>query len=597
MIVFDRSSPAWTAVIGAGYLGLTCASIMFSRYGGGVSLVWAGNALLLAALLSLPRGRWPLVLVVCAAGNVLATGLFGLGFAAAPLTAVATVLEAVISAILLQRFYGHGVLDPVWRVGVFAVVAGIVAPAVGGLIGATAAAATTGLPFTKLFIDWYTGHALGALTFTPIFLLLARHLTGQSRRALFGEGRRVEATVLLAVIVAVTWAVFAQSKLPILFLPLLPLVMTSFRFGLAGAAAGTALTVTVATVMTMQDSGPMMLVDVFVARLQLLQFYCATTALTLLAIAAEVEHRNRIHFALVESEARFRLLAEVSGDVVMNLSPTGTIRYASPSIATLGGYDPAALVGRSSLDLVRPADRDRVTAAYRDALAHPDRSWRVQYRALTAGGELQWCETNNRAVADATGKVLGVVSVIRDIAQHKEVEHRLMAAAQTDPLTGIANRAAFDERLQALLQPGAEQAYCAIIDIDFFKRVNDSHGHDVGDVVLRAVAANLASAVRPGELAARIGGEEFGLLLHAGSGHEARARGETLRKQIAEIEVATHNSRIGVTISLGLSLVDPAVPITTIIREADAALYRAKALGRNRLVGPDQPPLRSVQTA
>jgi diguanylate cyclase len=174
-----------------------------------------------------------------------------------------------------------------------------------------------------------------------------------------------------------------------------------------------------------------------------------------------------------------------------------------------------------------------------------------------------------------------------------DLERQLAAAHQaslTDPLTSLPNRRAFDtmvlEQAGQAMNSGAALSLL-MIDIDHFKRVNDAWGHTVGDAVIRLVAATLAQNRTETGRAARYGGEEFALLLPATPLEDAAAHAERLRGILAarRISLRANAASIGnVTVSIGAARYEPGEPISTWIERADAALYRAKEEGRNRVV-------------
>jgi diguanylate cyclase (GGDEF)-like protein len=151
--------------------------------------------------------------------------------------------------------------------------------------------------------------------------------------------------------------------------------------------------------------------------------------------------------------------------------------------------------------------------------------------------------------------------------------------AATDELTGVASRRAFLAMLDQLLAQ-AEPLAVALFDIDHFKLVNDRHGHAIGDDVLRRIAAIAENCVRDGDMVGRLGGEEFAVLMPGSSLNQAAAVGERLRKACAE---AFHPPGMMVTISVGVAAANAASTSATLLRDADAALYRAKYEGRNCL--------------
>lgn len=175
----------------------------------------------------------------------------------------------------------------------------------------------------------------------------------------------------------------------------------------------------------------------------------------------------------------------------------------------------------------------------------------------------------------------------RMIVRIHESEAVLADLARRDGLTKLPNRRAFDDALVEMFArkdrlgvPGS----LLMIDIDHFKRINDTHGHAVGDDVLRTVARTMASDVRLIDRVFRIGGEEFGVILSGADAIAAETTGERLRRDVAAVRVAVKDGELSVTISVGVAMADEESETTTLVAAADTALYRAKNEGRNRVV-------------
>jgi diguanylate cyclase (GGDEF)-like protein/PAS domain S-box-containing protein len=184
------------------------------------------------------------------------------------------------------------------------------------------------------------------------------------------------------------------------------------------------------------------------------------------------------------------------------------------------------------------------------------------------------------------GRRLGRVWLVRDVTERKERERRLAELAATDPLTGLPNRRSFLACLDAALDDArrepARGSALLMIDIDHFKRVNDTYGHPVGDEVLQHAARLIRSSLRQHDRAGRLGGEEFAVLLDGVDADTALALAERLRGTVAATPAATTAGPVALTISLGLSGVSGGDP-ARVLGDADAALYRAKRHGRNRV--------------
>ncbi len=303
--------------------------------------------------------------------------------------------------------------------------------------------------------------------------------------------------------------------------------------------------------------------------------------------------------ALRESEERFRLLAENSGDVVALADADTTRRYVSPAAERVLGWKPEQLVGTRPRDFVHPEDAGWVEAAMQ-RLFGGSTEVSVSYRFRRPDGSYRWIDVHASARHDAEGRLVDYVAVMRDGTERKEAERQLRAAyermeqiASTDGLTGLANRRSFDEMLEREWRRAARDGAplsLLLLDADNFKKFNDRYGHVAGDECLRQVAAALGEvARRSGDLPARHGGEEFALLMPGTDELGALHVAERVRAQVQAIGMAHEGNPPGiVTVSLGVATLRPRPDssdpsIDTLISSADGALYAAKAEGRNRV--------------
>jgi diguanylate cyclase (GGDEF)-like protein/PAS domain S-box-containing protein len=291
---------------------------------------------------------------------------------------------------------------------------------------------------------------------------------------------------------------------------------------------------------------------------------------------------NQYHLLrqLQTSEARYRLLADNSTDIIMNTDAMGTIVFISPSIEQIGQHDPDTLIGQNARDMIHPDYQMRVRAAQMQAITKPGQTVQVEFLGLPRGGRPRWFESNLRAVSDDSGEITSVVSMIRDISARKALENALADVALTDQLTALPNRRQFDLHLEAAINNG--QSGClAIIDLDHFKQVNDNFGHSGGDEVLRNFAQIARKVIRINDSLARIGGEEFALLLPHCSLEMAQIICNKITQSLAKNITKINNIPVNVTISIGLATIGHNAKASLLA--ADQALYRAKSNGRNQL--------------
>jgi diguanylate cyclase (GGDEF)-like protein/PAS domain S-box-containing protein len=270
---------------------------------------------------------------------------------------------------------------------------------------------------------------------------------------------------------------------------------------------------------------------------------------------------------------------------------TGETRYISPQITELFGITPDEW--KSSPDAwlrpIHPDDRERVEAAYTEAL-ETGREFNEEYRVLAPDGVVRWVVDRTVILPDVPGQRALTQGMIFDITDRKRAEQELSHRASHDPLTGLPNRDQFRAALDGAIASAREHGGAVAVmyvDLDDFKLVNDGFGHEVGDALLVAVAERLSRATRATDVVGRDGGDEFLVLmpnLPAGPEEAARAAElATARMHDALVEpVSAGSVELHVTTSIGVSLFPfDAADTQTLLKHADAAMYDAKAAGRN----------------
>lgn len=200
--------------------------------------------------------------------------------------------------------------------------------------------------------------------------------------------------------------------------------------------------------------------------------------------------------------------------------------------------------------------------------------------SLAFCGGIFWIVPMVRIQTRERGKLQSLAGALSERSRDLE------RAALTDPLTGISNRRYFDTALQQYLAEFSrigKPLGILVLDIDHFKSVNDTYGHDIGDEVLKAVSCCMFEFTRYHDIVARLGGEEFAIVAPAMTAMELRALADRIRKAISRLPLEIGNVRLRVTVSIGLASSRPGDAPVSLLKRADIALYQAKQQGRNRV--------------
>ncbi|MFG2878067.1 putative bifunctional diguanylate cyclase/phosphodiesterase [Streptomyces sp. NPDC048337] len=292
---------------------------------------------------------------------------------------------------------------------------------------------------------------------------------------------------------------------------------------------------------------------------------------------------------LAQKENHFRSLVQGSSDVIMIAAPTGTLRYVSPAAAGVYGREAEELVGTELATLIHPDDLGRVVHEVRRFLAAPpteEPTTRIECRFKSGGGE--WLNVESTVNRHHGGLILNS----RDVTERVRLQAQLQHSAEHDPLTDLPNRALFTRRVRQALtgrRAGDHSTAVLFIDLDGFKAVNDTIGHQAGDELLIEAARRLQDSVRAGDTAARLGGDEFAALI-LGDGSRDRSAREYQVHEIADRLRTTLSqpyriagSEVRVAASIGVAFADPGITPSDLMRNADLAMYRAKAGGKDRV--------------
>lgn len=582
------------AAVATIYFVLAAAALELTKGADGIATVWPSSGVAVAALLLARRDERIAIGIGIALASFLANYIWGGDALLALGLTFANLVEALIACRIMSDINRQDAnLFTIASVSRFCLAA-----VIAGMVSATLAVLVAGHGFGHMFLSWLTTVTLGIMIVVPLIMNFMQAASrNQAGMTLSDAGRT---GVVLLLVGAVTAIVFAQSIFPLLFLPMLAVLMATYFLGPTGATCSTLIIAAIGSFATWRNSGPITLMHAEgEAAVLFFQFYLFMLLASSLPLAALISMRDR-SFAEVERGKRWLEMSE-------SISKVGHWRVEFPSqrlfwsseIFRIHGLVPGvAPTVETAVDFYHEDDRAIVRGALADCLERKQ-PMSFEARIIRADGEVRYVYSRSEVEVledgtnvaifgifqDVTERVLAVLEMTsaRVLAEAKADE--AMALAETDPLTGIANR----RKVFAVLEAEVTQAETqgtdlaiGVLDIDHFKQVNDRYGHAVGDQVIRRIAQICALMIRNSDFVGRIGGEEFVIVL-SGTGPEmAIAVAERMRRAIESEDWALLD--VGpVTVSIGLTFFAPGLDRDHMLARADGALYRAKRDGRNRL--------------
>jgi diguanylate cyclase (GGDEF)-like protein/PAS domain S-box-containing protein len=567
------------ALVGGGYYVAASLSLRLALVGGQVTPIWPPTGIAVAAMLLFGRKMWPAIAIAAFVVNA----PIGPSIFTAAGIAVGNTVAPLICVTLLQRSGFRPELDRL-RDAVAIVTCGALSMTVSATWGTAMLLIWGSIPLSRFWPTWsvwWTGDAMGVLIVAPF--LLSLRSTGP--RSATTWRRRAEAGLLfggLAVVAYFGLATPFQAR----YLVFPFLAWAAWRFQQRGAAPAALLASAVAVWTAVNGIGPFAHGSLF-QRMVTLQVFNATVAFASIVLAALVSERMR-----AEEDSRRNkewvggMLVSAPGAILV-VGGDGLIQLANPRAETMFGYQPHELIGLSVDALVPEGFRDAHARHRADYLREP--TARPMGLGLDlAGRRKDGSEFPVEIGLSSFGTPQGrlVSCIISDITHRKRAEEDLARRALHDPLTDLANRALFMDKLSQALGRSERQGSLVgvlFLDLDHFKVINDSLGHETGDVVLVEMATRLHRALRPQDTASRFGGDEFVILLEDIEGERhvidiadrlAHVVAEPIGLEVGEVVVTTS---VGIAIARGRA----GTP-ETVVRDADAAVYRAKERGRAR---------------
>lgn len=306
---------------------------------------------------------------------------------------------------------------------------------------------------------------------------------------------------------------------------------------------------------------------------------CDLSVLSREALIAELE-------AIRAVEREYRTLLDESSDPIFAFRPDGTYRYVNHAFATGVGMAQDAIIGKRIWDVFSQEEADKRYAVVRWVFENGEEK-NIEVRVPRPTGD-RFYLTTVKPIFDERRQVVSVICISKDITERKLMESRLEHLAQHDALTDLPNRALFSDRLKnAIAQANRDGSRLALlsIDLDRFKPVNDQHGHHVGDLLLQAVARRMLDCVRESDSVARVGGDEFIILLpNIEDSGDAVLVAEKIHRALAQPFRINEDIDLDISSCIGIAVYpDHGGTDLDLLKSADRSMYEAKLGGRDRI--------------
>lgn len=583
---------------GAGYYGwpmlygiawLVCALVALNLTQGedGIAAVWPSSGIFVAALLHFGPRRRIITAAWIAAASMAANLWAGSSFLSTTGYTIANLLEGyLVYALMGGRSAAKLMLSRPWnmaRFGGAAILAGCFSAIMAGVLSGN---------LTYSFLSsWMSTVTLGMLIVTPVILFIAQD--PQDRRKLLSL--RSLWTALVVAILSV--AAFGQADMPLLFLPVMAMAIATATLGLSGAAAALVIIATTGSVLTIYNTGPVTLFfDTTEKQVFFFQVYLVALLVSSMPVAFLLAQRGR-DLAEIAENAMLLESAERAAKVGhWRFSPVDNSARWSREALRICGFDAESQPSLEDwFDLHHEDDRERVRSFIVEATSHA-LPFAFEARIRRGDNEIVHIDCRGEAEADSKGRVTALFGTMLDVTERAETMRQLEAAraraereaaevrtlAATDPLTGMPNRRCILANLAEAMDASeltGDPLSVAMIDIDYFKRINDEFGHGVGDRVIKGIADILCDEAIGDDSVGRIGGEEFLFVFPSRRAEELDARCISINDRLGSTQ---WEQPIDITLSIGIAELKPGWDERDLLRAADQALYDAKHAGRNR---------------
>ncbi len=567
------------------------------------TLIWLPTGIAVGAIMRLGKISLPAIFVAALFVNL----SVGLSFVAAIGIACGNTAAPLLTAYLLQKFHFNHALIKQRDIGLMLGMAtlGMLISAIGGTLSLWLSGSISSDHLTRIWFVWWAGDTIGVLLALPLVLNIRKQNLHISMRQLYQLMVWVILFVLCELLISALVPSLDKQFVLSLFLILPALVWATMNFGIVGGSLAVIVLSVVGVIIASYGNGSFYSIEAGEGTFSLWMFM-VTLVVIMLMISVLQSERNSVEAALRNKSKQLRAVIDGALDGIITIDQSGALVEFNPAAERIFGYTKQQVIGKKLSDMIIPPNsRHAHNTKHREFVLTGKKhifDKRIELTAMRAdGSEFPVELTITSLQQDGASLVTGF---IRDISQQKKAQQEIENFAYYDTLTGLPNRRLLIDRFQrASVSSKRSKTHCALIfaDLDHFKLLNDTKGHNAGDLLLIEVANRIQQTVRAGDTVARLSGDEFVVIIENldGLANIAYSQAtEVAQKLLMELNRSYQLDlfEFNTTASLGVTLFDgDQFSFEDHLRHADTAMYQAKTAGRNTFRFYDELTLENVE--
>lgn len=553
------------------------------------TLIWLPTGIAVGAIMRWGNVTVPAIYVAATLVNL----SVGVPLITALVIACSNTLAPFLTAYLLKKSSFNDSLIKQKDIGLMmgAALLGMLTSASGGILALYLSDLVATEKMISMWFIWWVGDTVGVLLVLPLVLNIGKNSMRVSKPQYYQLFGWLVFFALCELIISVLVMSLNKQFMLSMFLILPVLIWASMNFGIVGGSLVVIILSSIAVWITAQGYGAFYSIDASEGMFSIWTFM-VTLVVMMLLISVMQSEKTLAEKALRNNDKKLRSVIDGALDGIVTIDNTGALIEFNPAAERIFGYKKEQVLGKSLAEvMVPPSQRDAHIQKHKEFVLTGKKhifDRRVELTAMRADGsefpvELTLTSLNENGLSLVTG-------FLRDLTQQKQAQQEIENFAYYDALTALPNRRLLPDRFQrAMLNSQRAKTYCALIfiDLDHFKLLNDSKGHDVGDQLLIEVANRIKNTLRAGDTLARLSGDEFIIIVEGLDSQQSSAYFQTT--EIAQkLLMALNKSyqldmfEFNTTASLGIALFnDDRLSFADHLRHADNAMYQAKAAGRN----------------